>query len=73
MSLTSDKIKEEVRIRFDALEDAAHADQHISDPKGFLVILTRARMYHRFLDDEHNDFLHGCQHMYETQTSWHSN
>jgi hypothetical protein len=66
------KVREKIKINFDALEDAMKAQKHLDEDNivEVLGLIAACSKYFRILDDEHRDYLHCVRHAVSEGMEW---
>ena len=66
------KIREKIKVNFDALEDALKHGRHLDKDSiiEMLALIQACSKYWSVLDDEHRDFLNAARFAVEDEVPW---
>lgn len=63
-------LRQKVELRMQIIEQAMKMQMHIIDPDTLEMLLERVEYCWSVLNEEDQDYIHGCQHALEEQIEW---
>jgi len=63
-------LRQKIELRMQIIEKAMKMQMHLIDPDTMEMLLERVKYCWGELNEEDQDYIHGCQHALEEQIEW---